>query len=100
MGGGRCSSFAIIGVTYEIADQTFYIVPLLFLGAPLYNSYTRRGILSKEVSIKDLALMGRRERIDKSLVRLRLDWIKYALKHRLDFQPSSSFNLLLLAQVW
>ena len=60
----------------------------------MYNSYTRRGILSKEVSIKDLALIDRREHIDKSLFRLRLDWIKYALKHNLDseailhFQPS------------
>ena len=37
------------------------------------------------------ALIDRTERIDKSLFRLGLDWIKYALKHRLDFQPSLHF---------
>ena len=58
----------------------------------MYNSYTRRGILSKEASTKDLALIDRTERIDKSLFRLGLDWIKYALKHRLDFQPLFQFQ--------
>jgi len=47
--------------------------------------------LSKEASTKDLALIDRTERIDKSLFRLGLDWIKYALKHRLDFQPLFQF---------
>jgi hypothetical protein len=32
-------------------------------------------------------LIDRSERIDKSLFRLGLDWLKYALKLRLDFQP-------------
>jgi len=55
----------------------------------LYNSYTRRGILSKEASTKDLALIDRTERIDKSLFRLGPDWIKYALI----FGHFSSFSL-------
>jgi len=33
------------------------------------------------------SLIDRSERIDKSLFRLGLDWIKYALKHSIDFQP-------------
>ena len=37
------------------------------------------------------SLIDRTDRIDKSLFRLGLDWIKYALKHRLDFQPSFHF---------
>jgi len=37
------------------------------------------------------ALIDRTERIDKSLFRLGLDWIKYALKHRLDFKPLLHF---------
>jgi len=37
------------------------------------------------------ALIDRTERVDKSLFRLGLDWIKYALKHRLDFQPLLHF---------
>jgi len=39
-------------------------------------------------------LIDRTERIDKSLFRLGLDWIKYALKHRLDFQPLLHFRPL------
>jgi len=40
------------------------------------------------------SLIDRTDRIDKSLFRLGLDWIKYALKHRLDFQPSFHFQPL------
>ncbi|MEO7838257.1 MAG: IS4 family transposase [Anaerolineales bacterium] len=40
------------------------------------------------------ALIDRTERIDKSVFRLGLDWIKYALKHRLDFQPIFHFQPL------
>ena len=40
------------------------------------------------------SLIDRTERIDKSLFRLGLDWIKYALKHRLDFQPIFQFHPL------
>lgn len=40
------------------------------------------------------ALIDRTDRIDKSLFRLGLDWIKYALKHRLDFQPFFHFQPL------
>jgi len=39
-------------------------------------------------------LIDRAERIDKSLFRLGLDWIKYALKYRLDFQPIFQFQPL------
>jgi hypothetical protein len=73
------------------SPNILHSAPLLFLGAPLYNNYTRRGILSKEASTKDLALIDRTERIDKSLFRLGLDWIKNALKHRFDFQPLFQF---------
>lgn len=38
------------------------------------------------------ALIDRNERIDKSLFRLGLDWLKYALKQRLDFQPLFHFQ--------
>lgn len=38
-----------------------------------------------------LSLIDRTERRDKSLFRLGLDWIKYALKHSLDFQPTFHF---------
>ena len=51
-------------------------------------------MLSKEAFTKDLALIDRTERIDKSLFRLGLDWIKYALKRRLDFQPLFQFQPL------
>jgi len=37
------------------------------------------------------ALIDRTERIDKSLFRLGLDWLKYALKRHLDFQPTFHF---------
>ena len=39
------------------------------------------------------SLIDRSDRIDKNLFRLVLDWIKYALKHRLDFQPFFTFSL-------
>lgn len=39
-------------------------------------------------------LIDRAKRIDKSLFRLGLDWIKYALKYRLDFQPIFHFQPL------
>jgi len=38
-----------------------------------------------------LSLIDRTDRRDKSLFRLGLDWIKYALKHSLDFQPAFDF---------
>jgi len=40
------------------------------------------------------SLIDRTDRIDKSLFRLGLDWIKYALKHCLEFQPSFHFQPL------
>lgn len=42
----------------------------------------------------NLALIDRTERTDKSLFRLGLDSIKYALKHRLEFQPCFYFQPL------
>lgn len=38
-----------------------------------------------------LSLIDRTDRRDKSLFRLGLDWIKFALKHALDFQPTFYF---------
>ena len=38
-----------------------------------------------------LSLIDRTDRRDKSLFRLGLDWIKYALKHSLDFHPAFHF---------
>lgn len=35
----------------------------------------------------NLSLIDRTDRRDKSLFRLGLDWLKYALKHSIDFQP-------------
>ena len=40
-----------------------------------------------------LALVDRGDRRDKSLFRLGLDWLKYALKHSRDFQPIFFFSL-------
>jgi hypothetical protein len=37
-------------------------------------------------------LIDRTDRIDKSLFRLGLDWLKYALKHNLDFEPTFWFQ--------
>jgi hypothetical protein len=38
-----------------------------------------------------LSLIDRTDRRDKSLFRLGLDWLKYALKHSIDFQPTFHF---------
>lgn len=40
-----------------------------------------------------LALIDRGDRCDKSLFRVGLDWLKYALKHSIDFQPVFLFCL-------
>ena len=40
-----------------------------------------------------LALIDRGDRRDKSLFRLGLDWLKYALKYSIDFQPVFLFSL-------
>jgi len=39
----------------------------------------------------NLSLIDRTDRRDKSLFRLGLDWLKYALKHSIDFQPTFHF---------
>ena len=41
-----------------------------------------------------LSLVDRTDRRDKSLFRLGLDWLKYALKHSIDFQPTFHFSSL------
>jgi len=46
------------------------------------------------IATNNTALIDRTERIDKSIFRLGLDWITYALKYRLDFQPIFHFHLL------
>jgi hypothetical protein len=44
--------------------------------------------------LNQTALIDRTERVDKSLFRLGMDWIKYALKYGLDFQPIFHFQSL------
>jgi hypothetical protein len=44
------------------------------------------------IATNKTALIDRTERIDKSLFRLGLDWIKYVLKHCLDFQPLETLS--------
>ena len=39
------------------------------------------------LATKNASLIDRTERIDKSLFRLGLDWIKYALSNNIVFQP-------------
>jgi Transposase DDE domain len=46
------------------------------------------------IAANNTSLIDRTERTDKSLFRLGLDWIKYALKKRLDFQPLFHFQPL------
>ena len=46
------------------------------------------------IASNQTALIDRSERIDKSFFRLGLDWIKYALKYHLDFQPLFHFQPL------
>jgi hypothetical protein len=41
---------------------------------------------------KQATLIDRTDRVDKSLFRLGLDWIKYVLKRHLDFEPSFRFQ--------
>jgi hypothetical protein len=52
-------------------------------------------IISQGISIlasKQASLIDRSDRVDKSLFRLGLDWIKYVLKKNLDFEPSFRFQ--------
>jgi len=46
------------------------------------------------IASNQTALIDRSDRVDKSLFRLGLDWLKYALKYRLDFQPIFQFQPL------
>jgi hypothetical protein len=45
------------------------------------------------IAQKKVGLIDRTDRIDKSLFRLGLDWIRYALKSNLDFTPTFCFQL-------
>jgi hypothetical protein len=52
-------------------------------------------IISQGIAIlatKQSYLIDRSDRVDKSLFRLGLDWIKYALKKNLDFEPFFHFQ--------
>lgn len=52
-------------------------------------------ILSQGIAVliaKQTSLIDRTERVDKSLFRLGLDWLKYVLKKNLDFEPSFRFQ--------
>ncbi|NLI08056.1 MAG: transposase [Thermotogaceae bacterium] len=54
-------------------------------------------IVSQGISIlasNQTHLIDRTDRIDKSLFRLGLDWLKYVLKKNLDFEPSFRFQTL------
>jgi hypothetical protein len=54
-------------------------------------------IISQGIAIlaaKKTCLIDRTERVDKSLFRLGLDWIKYVLKKNLDFEPSFHFQTI------
>jgi len=46
------------------------------------------------------SLIDRTERVDKSLFRLGLDWLKYALKYGLDFQPVFHFQPMPLQVIY
>jgi len=45
------------------------------------------------IAEKKTGLIDRTDRIDKSLFRLGLDWIRYALKQQIDFTPLFLFQL-------
>jgi hypothetical protein len=52
-------------------------------------------IISQGISVlasKQAYMIDRTDRVDKSLFRLGLDWIKYVLKRGLDFEPSFRFQ--------
>lgn len=54
-------------------------------------------IISQGIAVlasKKACLIDRNERVDKSLFRLGLDWLKYVLKKNLDFEPSFRFQTL------
>jgi len=44
------------------------------------------------VASNKAALIDRSDRNDKSIFRLGIDWVKYALKKKLDFQPLFHFQ--------
>ena len=44
------------------------------------------------IAERKTGLIDRTDRTDKSLFRLGLDWIRYALKRHLDFEPVFSFQ--------
>ena len=46
------------------------------------------------ISENNTSLLDRTERIDKSLFRLGLDWLKYALKKNIEFEPMFWFQPL------
>ncbi|MFC1997854.1 IS4 family transposase [Chloroflexota bacterium] len=44
------------------------------------------------IATKKTALIDRTDRVDKSIFRLGLDWLKYALKRNIDFEPVFCFQ--------
>ncbi|MHC4537282.1 MAG: IS4 family transposase [Planctomycetota bacterium] len=46
------------------------------------------------IATKNTSLIDRTDRIDKSIFRLGLDWLKYALKRNIDFEPTFWFQPL------
>lgn len=62
---------------------------LLIAACLAYNWMIVQGL--RVIAENKLSLIDRTDRRDKSLFRLGLDWIRYALKHSLDFQPAFHF---------
>jgi hypothetical protein len=72
----------------HLADPT-RLSRLLIAACLAYIWMITQGLLV--IAENKLSLIDRTDRRDKSLFRLGLDWIKYALKHSLDFQPAFHF---------
>jgi Transposase DDE domain len=65
---------------------------LLLAACLAYLRMVCQGLLT--ITENKVGLIDRPDRIDKSLFRLGLDWIHYALKSNLDFTPIFPFHLL------
>ena len=75
----------------HLADPT-RLSRLLIAACLAYTWMITQGL--RVIAEGNSSLIDRTDRLDKSLFRLGLDWITYALKHRLEFQPSFRFQPL------
>ena len=74
------------GVNRQISDDIVRLVTMMSLGKEIKSAihhFDRDGCKR---------LIERTDRIDKSLFRLVLDWVRYALKRNLDLQPIFRFQ--------